>query len=152
MTDAERGEFLQSFHEQTGATLVGLAVMGGVFGEGIDLMGDKLIGVAVVGVGLPQIGWERDLIRERFEATGEAGFDFAYRFPGLNRVVQAAGRLIRSENDLGMVLLLDARWRDPAYARWLPEHWPIQLVSGPEEISRAAEEFWKLTRATGAVS
>jgi DNA excision repair protein ERCC-2 len=143
MTDAEREEFLRSFHEERGQTLIGLAVMGGAFGEGIDLVGDKLIGVVVVGVGLPQIGLERDLIRERFDAAGEAGFDFAYRFPGLNRVVQAAGRLIRSESDRGVVLLLDARWRDPAYARLLPEHWSVETVNGPVEISRAAAEFWE---------
>jgi DNA excision repair protein ERCC-2 len=143
MTDAEREEFLRSFHEERGQTLIGLAVMGGAFGEGIDLVGDKLIGVVVVGVGLPQIGLERDLIRERFDAAGEAGFDFAYRFPGLNRVVQAAGRLIRSESDRGVVLLLDARWRDPSYARLLPEHWSVETVKGPEEISRAAAEFWE---------
>jgi len=142
MTDAERESFLAEFRIDHPDTVVGLAVMGGAFGEGIDLVGERLIGAVVVGVGLPQIGTERDLIRAHFDARGEDGFAFAYRFPGLNRVVQAAGRVIRSESDRGAVLLIDARYREPAYAALLPPHWKVQRVRSAREIATAAAVFW----------
>src|SRR5690606_15426832 len=103
---AARRDFIEAFRESR-TPVTGFAVMGGLFGEGIDLVGQHLIGVGIVGVGLPQISWENDLIRERFSAEdddgpqGQTGFDFAYTYPGINRVLQAAGRLIRSETDQG---------------------------------------------------
>ena len=120
MTEAQREDFLAAFNTDHQDTLVGFAVMGGIFGEGIDLVGDRLIGAIIVGVGLPQLCVERDLISEYFEAKTGAGFDYAYRFPGMNRVLQAAGRVIRSETDRGVVLLVDTRFMEPGYRRLFP--------------------------------
>jgi DNA excision repair protein ERCC-2 len=150
MSDAERTEFLAAFHTEHTQSLVGFAVMGGVFGEGIDLVGERLIGAVVVGVGLPQLCLERDLIRQLFDSRSEDGFAFAYRFPGINRVAQAAGRVIRSETDRGAVLLIDARFREPNYAALLPAHWQVKRVRGAEEIRRTAGDFWKCAAAQRA--
>jgi DNA excision repair protein ERCC-2 len=115
MDDAGRAEFLDRFSEQNHQTLVGFAVMGGIFGEGIDLVGERLSGAIIVGVGLPAICPERDLIRNYFDERG-TGFDFAYRYPGINRVLQAAGRVIRTDQDRGALLLVDQRF----CRSWLP--------------------------------
>ena len=123
MGEAERAAFLAHFQADNAGTLVGCAVLGGVFGEGIDLVGERLIGVAVVGVGLPQVCLERELIREFYAARGGRGFEFAYQFPGMNRVLQAAGRVIRSETDRGAVLLIDARFAQRRYRELMPEWW-----------------------------
>lgn len=123
MTEEEREQYLASFVPSPQETLVGFAVMGGIFSEGIDLVGDRLTGVVVVGVGLPQIGLERDIIRDYFNENGQNGFDYAYVFPGMNKVLQAGGRLIRSENDHGVLMLVDDRYFHPHYARLLPEEW-----------------------------
>ena len=113
MSLKEREAFLGEFSHPDEKTKLGFALLGGIFGEGIDLVGAQLIGVMVVGVGLPQICLERDLIRDHFEHTEGCGFDFAYTFPGLNRVLQGVGRLIRSPSDQGIVLLMDARYDQP---------------------------------------
>lgn len=123
MSEQEREDFLAAFDADNKETLVGFAVMGGIFSEGIDLVGDRLTGVAVVGVGLSQIGLERDIIRDYFNEQGKDGFDYAYVFPGMNKVLQAGGRLIRSENDHGVLLLIDDRYLHPHYNRLLPEEW-----------------------------
>ncbi|MEF2966768.1 ATP-dependent DNA helicase [Paenibacillus sp. M1] len=123
MSEGEREDFLAAFDAANEDTLVGFAVMGGIFSEGIDLVGDRLTGVAVVGVGLPQIGLERDIIRDYFHEQGKDGFDYAYVFPGMNKVLQAGGRLIRSENDRGVLLLVDDRYLHPHYAHLLPDEW-----------------------------
>src|SRR6185503_596639 len=99
MTETEREEFIGRFQAEGTATFIAFAVLGGIFGEGIDLVGDRLIGVAIVGVGLPQLGLERDLIREYWQEGGCSGFDYAYTYPGMNRVLQAVGRLICSDKD-----------------------------------------------------
>ena len=98
MTERQREEFLERFETDNPATLVGFAVMGGVFGEGIDLVGTRLCGAAIVGVGLPAVGLERELIRDYFADRLEKGFEYAYMYPGINRVLQAAGRVIRTED------------------------------------------------------
>ena len=123
MSEPEREAFLAAFAVEHGETLVGFAVMGGIFGEGIDLVGDRLIGAVIVGVGLPQLCVERDLIRDYFQEQTGAGFDYAYTFPGMNRVLQAIGRVIRSETDRGVVLLIDARFAEPRYRRLFPAWW-----------------------------
>lgn len=123
MSEAERESFLAAFEAGGGRTLVAFAVMGGIFSEGIDLVGDRLTGVAVIGVGLPQIGLERDLIRDYFQAREKDGYDYAYVYPGMNKVLQAGGRLIRSEKDRGLLLLIDDRYLQPHYAGLLPEEW-----------------------------
>ncbi|MCZ8514221.1 ATP-dependent DNA helicase [Paenibacillus filicis] len=123
MTEEERERFLAAFQESNGETLAGFTVMGGLFSEGIDLVGDRLTGVAVVGVGLPQIGPERDLIKNHFDESGKDGFDYAYVYPGMNKVLQAGGRLIRSETDRGVLMLVDDRFLQPKYRQLLPYEW-----------------------------
>ncbi|CAN7184224.1 ATP-dependent DNA helicase [Paenibacillus sp. LjRoot56] len=123
MTEEEREHFLSAFQAGAEMTLVGFAVMGGIFSEGIDLVGDRLTGVVVVGVGLPQLGPERNLIKDYMERTGKNGYDYAYVYPGMNKVQQAGGRLIRSETDHGVLLLIDDRYLQPRYQRLLPEEW-----------------------------
>ncbi|KRF02413.1 ATP-dependent helicase [Paenibacillus sp. Soil766] len=123
MTEEEREHFLSAFQAGAETTLVGFAVMGGIFSEGIDLVGDRLTGVVIVGVGLPQLGPERNLIKDYMERTGKNGYDYAYVYPGVNKVQQAGGRLIRSESDHGVLLLIDDRYLQPRYQRLLPEEW-----------------------------
>ena len=101
MTELEREEFLEEFTKETEETLVGFCVMGGIFSEGIDLIGDRLIGAAVVGTGLPQVNCEREILKGYYDEKGEQGFDYAYRYPGMNKVLQAAGRVIRTKEDTG---------------------------------------------------
>ena len=104
MREQEREEFLEAFAKDNEKTLVGFCIMGGIFSEGIDLDGEKLIGAAVVGAGIPQVGPERELLKQYFDRSGENGFDYAYRYPGMNKVLQAAGRVIRTTEDTGVIL------------------------------------------------
>lgn len=142
MSETERDEFLASFSHQNQAALAGFVVMGGIFGEGIDLVGDRLIGAIIVGVGLPQLCVERDLIRDYFQRRRGAGFDYAYTFPGMNRVLQAAGRVIRSERDRGVVLLVDSRFAEPRYRRLFPRWWQYRRVRGAGQIQAAIGALW----------
>ncbi|NHN32061.1 ATP-dependent DNA helicase [Paenibacillus sp. S3N08] len=123
MTEEARESFLAAFTADKEQAFAGFAVMGGIFSEGIDLVGDRLNGVVVVGVGLPQIGLERNIIKEYFNSSGYNGYDYAYVFPGMNKVLQAGGRLIRSEQDHGKLVLVDDRYLQPQYQRLLPEEW-----------------------------
>ena len=123
MTEEEREHFLSAFQAGAEQTCVGFAVMGGIFSEGIDLVGNRLTGVVVVGVGLPQLGPERNLIKDYMERSGKNGYDYAYVYPGMNKVQQAGGRLIRSETDRGVLMLIDDRYLQPRYQRLLPEEW-----------------------------
>lgn len=142
MSEPDRESFLAAFRSERPETLIGFAVMGGVFGEGIDLVGERLIGAVIVGVGLPQLSTERDLVREYFQARAVDGFSYAYVFPGMNRVLQAVGRVIRCESDRGVVLLMDQRFRESRYRQLAPEWWQVQAVSNDAEIARAAAAFW----------
>jgi DNA excision repair protein ERCC-2 len=141
MDDDDRARFLDRFSAQNDQTLVGFAVMGGIFGEGIDLVGERLSGAVIVGVGLPAIGPERDLIRSYFDNRG-AGFDFAYRFPGINRVLQAAGRVIRTDRDRGALLLVDQRFCRSTYLRLLPEHWATTMAGSERQLENRLKRFW----------
>lgn len=125
MSEDDRSEFLQRFEQALSREepLLAFAVMGGIFGEGIDLPGDLLKGVTIVGVGLPGLGVERDLLKEYYQELGMNGYDFAYRLPGWNRVLQATGRVIRKESDKGIVQLLDDRFGHSSYRRLFPRHW-----------------------------
>jgi DNA excision repair protein ERCC-2 len=143
MTELERDAFLSSFSVEHGETLVGFAVLGGIFGEGIDLVGERLIGAVIVGVGLPQLCVERDLIRDYFQKQNAAGFDFAYTFPGMNRVLQAIGRVIRSETDHGVALLIDARFEELRYRRLFPAWWKFDRVRNSSKLREAVGDFWK---------
>lgn len=142
MGESEREEFLAAFAHDQEDTLVGFAVMGGIFGEGIDLVGERLIGAIIVGVGLPQLCAERDLIRDYFQAKTGGGFDYAYTFPGMNRVLQATGRVIRSETDHGVVVLIDTRFGEPRYRRLFPSWWKAERAGTAAEIRRRVREFW----------
>lgn len=123
MDEIEREQFLEEFKEDSTETLVGFAVLGGIFSEGIDLKGNRLKGVVVVGVGLPQLCLERDIIKDYFQSIGKNGYDYSYIYPGMNKVLQAGGRLIRSETDTGVIVLVDDRFLTPKYQRLLPEEW-----------------------------
>ena len=123
MKEEERESFLAAFTPNHNQTLLGFAVLGGIFSEGVDLVGDRLNGVVVVGVGLPQLGFERNLIKEHFNKQGKNGFDYAYVYPGMNKVLQAGGRLIRSEADYGTIVLIDDRFLKNPYQSLLPKEW-----------------------------
>jgi DNA excision repair protein ERCC-2 len=123
MTEEEREAFLEAFQEGQEETLLGFAVLGGIFSEGVDLTGDRLNGVVVVGVGLPQLCFERNLIKDHFYKKDKDGYDYAYVFPGMNKVLQAGGRLIRSETDQGTIVLVDDRFLQNKYQSLLPEEW-----------------------------
>jgi len=143
MTEPERDVFLAAFSVEHGETLVGFAVLGGIFGEGIDLVGERLIGAVIVGVGLPQLCVERNLIRDYFQNHNAAGFEYAYTFPGMNRVLQAVGRVIRSDTDRGVVLLIDARFNETRYRRLFPAWWKYLRVRHSDGLREALGNFWK---------
>lgn len=142
MSEDERLEFLERFSIENNSTLVGFVVMGGIFGEGIDLMGDRLSGAVVVGVGLPGISLERELIRVHFEARQMPGFNYAYLYPGMNRVFQAAGRVIRSEEDRGAILLVDTRYSLPQYNSLFPSDWQVRFVQNEKQMNHILDRFW----------
>ncbi|MDQ1145836.1 DNA excision repair protein ERCC-2 [Bacillus sp. SORGH_AS 510] len=123
MSEAERESLLAMFQPQSEKTLLGFAVLGGVFSEGVDLIGERLHGVVIVGVGLPQLCLERNLIKEHFNMTKKNGYDYAYVYPGMNKVLQAGGRLIRSEKDQGTIVLIDDRFLESKYQNLLPQDW-----------------------------
>jgi len=143
MSEPERDAFIAAFSAEHGETLVGFAVLGGIFGEGIDLVGERLIGAVIVGVGLPQLCVERDLIRGYFQTQNASGFEYAYTFPGMNRVLQAVGRVIRSETDRGVVLLIDARFSETRHRRLFPPWWKYSRVRHSLALGEAVSEFWK---------
>lgn len=142
MREEEREEFLQKFKESPEKNHIGFCVLGGVFSEGIDLKGDRLIGVCIVGVGLPQVSLERNIILEFFKTKYDKGFEYAYKYPGMNKVLQGAGRLIRSRQDKGVILLLDERYMEVGYQTLLPlDYFPAKKVSN-FSIQKELEEFW----------
>lgn len=143
MREAERETFLGAFSENREQSLIGLCVMGGIFSEGIDLTGEKLIGVMVVGTGLSQICTEREMLRGWYEAHGKDGFAYAYRYPGMNRVLQAAGRVIRTDTDEGVILLLDDRFLTDEYRGLFPREWSDCQVIEYEGLEEAVGTFWK---------
>lgn len=144
MKPSEQNAFLSAFEQpaQNRSTL-GFAVLGGSFGEGIDLMGERLNGVIIIGVGLPQKGPERELLSQYYEEQLHAGFAFSYLYPGFTKILQAAGRLIRSETDRGFILLCDSRYATPTYRLLFPEHWHPHSVHQPEELLQKISQFWQ---------
>ena len=141
MDDSAREDFLARF--TPAAALLGFGVLGGVFGEGVDLVGRRLIGAAIVGVGLPQVGPRQEMLRRYFDQTRGDGFDYAYRFPGFNKVLQAAGRVIRTAEDKGVVLLIDDRFAAAGYRQLFPEQWRhCRYLYGPEELAEQLSAFW----------
>jgi len=143
MLEEAREEFLAHFAINPERTLIGFALMGGIFGEGIDLIGDRLSGVVIVGVGLPQIGLEREIIRSYYESASNQGYEFAYMYPGFNKVLQAVGRVIRTEQDRGIVLLIDERFSQSSYKKLFPEEWEkVRYVRNTDNIRTTMERFW----------
>ncbi len=142
MSESLRRKFLNRFETFGQKTLVAVAVMGGVFSEGIDLVGEKLAGVVVVGVGLPQISPEREIMKQYYAESLGSGYEYAYVYPGFNKVQQAAGRVIRTENDRGFILLIDDRFATPEYVSLFPNEWQPVAVADPAELSEHLNEFW----------
>jgi len=143
MTEEQRERFLQRFSLVSDEkSLIGMCVLGGIFGEGIDLQGDALIGVMIVGTGIPQICDERELLKQYFDDNGKSGYDYAYRYPGMNKVLQAAGRVIRTQEDVGIVALLDDRFLLTSSQRLFPREWMGYCTSSSAEIGRHVERFW----------
>lgn len=144
MDEEQREAFLEAFKAENPETLVGFCVLGGVFSEGIDLRGERLIGAAIVGVGLAQLNPESDLIKDYYNETIGQGFDYAYQLPGMNKVLQAVGRVIRGESDRGVVLLIDERFSASRYRALFPAHWNhAKIVKNTEEITEQVTEFWR---------
>ena len=143
MGEAQKEQFLGLFRVDNPTTVVGFAVMGGIFGEGIDLAGERLVGAVVVGVGLPQICLERDLIRGYYDEEEDAGFAYGYAYPGMNRVLQAAGRVIRSDTDRGLLLLVDRRFSRADYRELYPPSWGEPRVTRSDgAIREEVGAFW----------
>lgn len=143
MTEAEKEAFLEEFSETRPDSLVGCCVMGGVFSEGIDLTNDRLIGTIIVGTGLPQISNEKTILKEHYEEVGKNGFDFAYRYPGMNKVLQAAGRVIRTVQDKGVIVLLDERFGQREYKELFPREWAGYQSCRIDTIEEKIKDFWK---------
>ncbi len=144
MNEDERKIFLSQFKENPTVSAVGLLTLSGAFSEGIDLLGDRLTGVAIVGVGLPTLSYERDKIRDYFEEKEGKGFEYAYLDPGLNHVMQAAGRLIRSESDKGVALLIDERYLEKEYRHLFAEKWrKYSVITRPEQIAGEINRLYK---------
>ncbi len=147
MVELEREEFLSAFHNFHQKTFLSFCVMGGIFSEGIDLTEDKLIGSIIIGAGLPQVCMEKEVIKTYFEESGRNGFDYAYLYPGINKVLQAAGRVIRTENDKGIIILLDDRFLRKEYSALFPREWHDREVINLQGISQKVEDFWKKTES-----
>jgi len=142
MSEDERREFLDAFSDDGSSAVTGFCVMGGIFAEGIDLREDRLIGVAVIGTGLPQVCAQRELLRGYFDGKGFRGFDYAYLYPGMNKVLQAAGRVIRTQSDEGVIALLDERFAYRQYRDLFPREWSDCRKLNIRDASGAVEDFW----------
>lgn len=142
MTEHERENFLSLFKPEPEDTFLAFCVLGGVFSEGIDLKNDRLIGTAVVGVGLPLICTERDVIKDYFQDKNAMGFEYAYMYPGMNKVLQAAGRVIRTEEDRGVILLIDDRFSSSAYKALFPRDWFSCRNVTKDSINESLTRFW----------
>lgn len=143
MNETEKEQFLDQFTDDRERTLVAFCVMGGIFSEGIDLTENRLIGAVIVGTGLPQVCCERDIIKQFFDGRGMNGFEYAYLYPGMNKVLQSAGRVIRTETDRGMILLLDSRFSGSRYRKIFPREWSDCRMCTENTLKDYIESFWK---------
>ncbi len=143
MSEARKEEFLRQFEEERTDTLAAFCVMGGMFAEGIDLKEERLIGAIVVGTGLPMVCTEQELLKAYFDRQGKRGFDYAYQYPGMNKVQQSAGRVIRTMEDKGMILLLDDRFLRGEYQALFPREWLPFRVVNLRNVGAAVREFWR---------
>jgi DNA excision repair protein ERCC-2 len=144
MSAEERTTFLDAFRVERTGTLVGFAVLGGIFSEGIDLTEEQLIGVGIVSVGLPGLSVERNLLRDYFDEKNGRGFEYAYQLPGMNHVLQAAGRLIRTNKDRGNIVLMDQRFVSTRYIDLFPKHWNnYRKIYSVNALKKAVQSFWE---------
>ena len=149
MDEKETSKFLNKFNKDSSKTA--FVVLGGIFSEGVDLVGERLIGAMVISVGMPGVGFERNLIKEHFDKAGLNGFDYSYTYPGINKVFQAAGRVIRSENDRGIIYLLDDRFTSYKYRSLYPKHWKmknIKIVNESKDFRKEISSFWEVDSET----
>ena len=143
MSRAQHAEFIESFKDDENKMRIGFCVLGGSFSEGVDLPGNRLIGSIIVGVGLPGFSSERNIMRDYFENRYENGFEYAYTYPGMNNVLQAAGRVIRREEDRGIVVLIDDRYAEPTYRKLFPKHWSHLVYAGDAaSLAEITKRFW----------
>ncbi|MBR9647548.1 ATP-dependent DNA helicase [Clostridium tyrobutyricum] len=143
MSESEREKFLNDFKEDSKESFISFAVLGGLFSEGIDLKGDKLIGSIIVGVGLPKISFERDIIMDFFNKKNGLGYEYSYMYPGMNKILQAAGRVIRTESDRGVILLIDKRFMTVKYKKLFPREWyPNYIIDCEHDIESILKVFW----------
>lgn len=142
MREQQREAFLAEFEQERERSMVAFCVMGGIFGEGVDLREDQLIGAIIVGTGIPQIGGESEILRGFFDARGGAGFDYVYRFPGMNKVQQAAGRVIRTLSDVGVIALLDERFLQSDNRRLFPREWEDFKTCTLAQVDELLQAFW----------
>ena len=142
MTELEKEEFLEDFTTEPDTSRIGFCVMGGIFSEGIDLKNDRLIGTVIVGTGLPMIGNEKELFRSFYDERNGRGFDYAYLYQGMNKVLQSAGRVIRTMEDKGAILLLDERFRQPQYTGLFPREWFPNLLVNVKSMEAELTNFW----------
>ncbi len=146
MTHAEKEQFITSFKDDK-KTRIAFCVLGGSFSEGIDLPGDRLIGVICIGVGLPGLSNENNIIRDYYEEKNGCGYDYAYTYPGMNAILQAVGRVIRTENDKGIAVLIDDRYSEPKYKMLFPKEWKGAKIAGnTQSLAEIARVFWKNTQ------
>lgn len=143
MGETDREIFLENFNEENKNTLIGFCVMGGIFSEGIDLIGEKLIGAVIVGTGIPQISNEREILKKYYDNKRLNGFDYAYRYPGMNKVLQSAGRVIRTQDDRGTILLLDERFLMEEYLQLFPREWKRFEVCSLMHLEEYVDAFWE---------
>ena len=146
MSVKDRQKFLKAFENSAkrGDGLAAFCVLGGIFSEGIDLQGEKLIGTIIVGIGLPGLSSELNILAEHYERMRESGWDYAYLYPAMNRILQAAGRVIRSEEDRGVVVLIDDRYADPGIRHLFPAHWDrMQYTGDPYTLEVLLQRFWE---------
>jgi len=144
MSYHEQEAFLSSFADDVGKMRVGFCVLGGSFSEGVDLPGSRLIGVIVVGTGIPGLSNERNMLRDYYENKCERGYDYAYTYPGMNHVLQAAGRVIRREEDRGVLVLIDGRYAEEPYLHLYPSHWKnITAAGDAASLAHRCKRFWE---------
>lgn len=142
MREQEREAFLECFRTERENTLVGFCVMGGIFSEGIDLKNEALIGAVIVGTGLPQVSNEREILKNYYDKRYSAGFDYAFRYPGMNKVLQSAGRVIRTMEDKGVIVLLDERFLQREYLKMFPREWENYETVTVESVREKVKKFW----------
>ena len=144
MKEADKESFLSAFYEKLpeGASLAGFCVLGGIFSEGIDLKDESLIGAVIVGTGIPMVCRERNILRDYFDEFGKNGYSYAYVIPGMNKVLQAAGRVIRTDTDKGVIALLDDRFMTGEYERMYPREWNRIFPVSLGNAYKCIKDFW----------